>query len=370
MSVSFTIDRTSIVKTMALVGRSVEKRNTIPVLSNVLLTAGTSGLAITATDLDIEARATLITEDLRGAGSITVPAATLTDIVRKISAPQIMISWESDDGPVILRAGRSRFNLQALPASDFPEFPVADLPHAFTLESYQVQRMIARTSFAISTEETRYYLNGIYLHTVEGHLRTVATDGHRLARFDVPAPDGAEGMPGVIVPRKTVAEIERLAKDHGGLIEIAISPSKIRIIAGATRIVSKLVDGTYPDYSRVIPTQNDRIASLDRAALADAADRVSTISSERGRAVRLSLTDGTMRLSVTNPDSGTAEEEVEADYAGDEINVGFNSRYLADAMAAIGGERVTLALQDPGAPALITTPSDSALLVVLMPMRV
>ena len=379
-AVSITIDRNALVRAMAHLARVVERRNTIPILGNVRLSPGDRYLTLTATDLDIEARVDVDCE-VQGSGDITVPAGTMNDIVRKIAegAP-VSLGWGGTGTTVSVRSGRARFSLQALPASDFPDLTVGDMTHRFTMPAATLLALIEATSFAVSTEETRYYLNGIYLHCpTDGEngslLRGVATDGHRLARFDAPAPEGASGMPGIIVPRKTVGEIARLAKDamdkHGnGDIEVALSVAKIRVSAANVTLTSKLIDGTFPDYQRVIPSGNDKRATLAREAFARAADRVATISSERGRAVKLSFDEGKLRLSVTNPDAGSAEEEIEAEYDEAAIDIGFNSRYLADILAALEGDTVLVKLGDPGSPTLFQKSEADNLLIVLMPMRV
>jgi len=243
------------------------------------------------------------------------------------------------------------------------------------LPAAELKRIIDKTQFAISTEETRYYLNGIYLHALEvdgtAMLRAVATDGHRLARVEMPAPAGAAAMPGVIVPRKTVSEVQRLLEDPEGSVAIDLSPAKIRFTVGDVVLTSKLIDGTFPDYGRVIPTGNDKELTLDKGAFKNAVDRVSTISSERGRAVKLSLQQGRLVLSVTNPDSGSATEEMEVEYASDPLDIGFNSRYLLDIADQIDSDSAVLRLADPGSPTLIQDQGGgTSALYVLMPMRV
>jgi DNA polymerase-3 subunit beta len=296
------------------------------------------------------------------------------DIVRKLpEGAQVELQASGDRSALLVRAGRSRFTLQALPETDFPDLAAGELPHKFKLASKDLKRLVDKTQFAISTEETRYYLNGIYLHTVEDKgtkLRAVATDGHRLAQAEMPAPKGATGMPGVIVPRKTVAEVQRLIEDAGDEVEVELSPAKIRFSFGKVVLTSKLIDGTFPDYGRVIPASNDKTLVVNKAEFAAAVDRVSTVSSERGRAVKLSLADGKLTLSVTNPDSGSATEELEVEYASEALDIGFNSRYLLDITAQIEGEKAELKLADPGSPTLLRDQDSAGALYVLMPMRV
>jgi DNA polymerase-3 subunit beta len=248
------------------------------------------------------------------------------------------------------------------------------MTHKFGLKAADLKRLIDKTQFAISTEETRYYLNGIYLHTAGTNksptLRAVATDGHRLAQVELALPEGAAGMAGIIIPRKTVGEVQRLIEDNEAEITLELSPGKIRFTFGDVVLTSKLIDGTFPDYGRVIPTGNDKELVVDKKEFEQAVDRVSTVSSERGRAVKLSLSSGKLMLSVTNPDSGSATEEVEVEYTADPLDIGFNSRYLLDIAGQIEGEAAVLKLADPGSPTLIQDRDSKNALYVLMPMRV
>jgi DNA polymerase-3 subunit beta len=297
------------------------------------------------------------------------------EIVRKLpEGAQIVLEGTGDRAVLAVRAGRSRFTLQTLPESDFPDLAAGDMTHKFCLKAADLKRLIDKTQFAISTEETRYYLNGIYLHTAGTNklptLRAVATDGHRLAQVELPLPEGAAGMAGIIIPRKTVGEVQRLIEDNEAEITLELSPGKIRFTFGDVVLTSKLIDGTFPDYGRVIPTGNDKELVVDKKEFEQAVDRVSTVSSERGRAVKLSLSSGKLMLSVTNPDSGSATEEVEVEYSADPLDIGFNSRYLLDIAGQIEGEAAVLKLADPGSPTLIQDRDSKNALYVLMPMRV
>ncbi|MBA2708423.1 MAG: DNA polymerase III subunit beta, partial [Gemmatimonadaceae bacterium] len=338
----------------------------------VLMQVEQDRIVFKATDLDIEVT-DHVPAQVASKGSTTVPAHMLHDIVRKLpEGCQVVI--EQTEAGIAVRAGRSRFTLQTLPETDFPNLSAGDVTHSFALAGKDLHRLIEKAQFAISTEETRYYLNGIYLHQAgprpgsnKAQLRVVATDGHRLAQVEMEMPEGADGMVGVIVPRKTVGEVTRLfGADQE--IQIELSQGKIRFTAGDVVLTSKLIDGTFPDYGRVIPQNNDKDIVIDRRDLSSAVDRVATISSERGRAVKVSLSAGKVVLSVSNPDSGTATEEMEADYAGEALDVGANSRYLADILAQVAGDVVKFKLADPGSPMLISG-SDEGSLYVLMPMR-
>jgi len=369
-----TVERAELLKSLGHVHRVVERRNTIPILGNVLLRAEKSAINLKATDLDLEIIESIAAE-VAPAGSTTVPAHMFYEIVRKLpEGSQVVLESSSDRAVLAIRAGRSRFTLQTLPESDFPDLAAGEMTHKFTLAAADLKRLIDKTQFAISTEETRYYLNGIYLHAAgsgkSATLRAVATDGHRLAQTDLPMPAGAAGLPGVIVPRKTVTEVQRLIEDNQTEITIELSPAKIRFSIGAVVLTSKLIDGTFPDYGRVIPTGNDKELVVDKKDFEAAIDRVSTVSSERGRAVKLSLAGGKLTLSVTNPDSGSATEELEVEYDGDPIDIGFNSRYLLDIAAQLDGEVAVLKLADPGSPTLIQDKDAKGALYVLMPMRV
>ena len=378
------LERSNLIKSLAHVQRVVERRNTIPILSNVLLRAAGGKLTLKATDLDLE-----VTEEVPAMveqeGSTTVPAHMLYDIVRKLpDGAEVSLALGETDNAMTLSAGRSNFRLAVLPETDFPDLTAGQFSHAFKIKPAALKSLIDRTQFAISTEETRYYLNGIYLHAVEDGtpaLRAVATDGHRLAQAQVDAPDGTSGMPAVIVPRKTVAEAQKLLDGLEEDVSVEVSDAKIRITAttqtGEVVLTSKLIDGTFPDYNRVIPTGNDKELRIDRESFSKAVDRVSTIASDRGRAVKMSMDDGQLRLTVNNPDSGSAEEELPVGYEASALDIGFNSRYLLDIAGQLTADEATFMLADPGSPTLIRDAEQSkeggagaSALYVLMPMRV
>jgi DNA polymerase-3 subunit beta len=368
------LERSNLLKSLNHVHRVVERRNTIPILSNVLLNAEGASLEMKATDLDLE-----ITEatpaKVERPGATTVPAHLLYDIVRKLAeGAEVMLKTDEDGNAMTVTSGRSSFRLQCLPQSDFPELSAGSFPHIFRLDSTALKGLVDKTQFAISTEETRYYLNGIFLHVHEVggklKLRSVATDGHRLARAEIDAPAGSEGMPGIIIPRKTVSELQKLVDDPDVAVTTELSDTKIRFTVGSVVLTSKLIDGTFPDYQRVIPTGNDKKLTIDRQTFAAAVDRVSTISSERGRAVKLSIAEGQLTLAVNNPDSGSATEELAADYSSDPIEIGFNARYLLDVAAQLSSGDAEFMLADAGSPTLIRDTNDQNTLYVLMPMRV
>lgn len=368
-----TIERSPILKALDAAKRISASMTTIPILSNILLATDGGRLRIEATDLDIELRIA-VDADVSATGTLTVSSATLHDLVRKLP-DKAAITLEQDGNALHVRSGRTRAKLATLPSEDWPGTMAPDeWPATFAIPADRLAAMLARTAFAISTEETRYYLNGTFAHFLEKDgrrlLRMVTTDGHRLARVETEAPDGADKLPPIIVPRKAGVEIEKLAREFKGDAILSVSPTKLRAEIGDVALSTKLIDGAFPDYGRVIPRDNSKIATVDRAAFASAADRVSTISSERGRAVKLSFAYDCLRLSVVNPDMGEARDELDASYDADPIDIGFNARYLADALQAVEGESVRVSLSDAGSPALLKSTTRDDLLVVLMPMRV
>jgi DNA polymerase-3 subunit beta len=369
-----TIERAHFLKSLNHVQSVVERRNTIPILSNVLLQAGDGRLALTATDMDIEVVES-VDADVAKAGATTVSAHTLFDIVRKLpEGAQIQLEMAGSDGRLVLSAGRSRFQLQALPKDDFPAMAVAALPHSFTLSAMELMAVIDKTRFAVSTEETRHYLNGIYLHAHNEKgkvlLKAVATDGHRLARFELPAPKGAADIPGVIIPRKAINEVRKLLEDANSEVEISLSDTKIRFRLGSLTLTSKLIDGTFPDYQRVIPSGNDKMLEVNRDELRSAVDRVSAVASEKTRAVRLGIEKGKLTLSVVSPEAGTATEEIPVSYQHAPMEIGFNAKYILDILERIEGETAVFLFADPGSPTLVREREEQAALYVLMPMRV
>lgn len=368
-----TLERGALLKSLAHVQSVVEKRHTIPILGTVLIRAKGNEVSFTATDMEIEINES-ISASVTKAGAVTAPAHMLYEIVRKLPDGSQVELKATDAEQMTLTAGRSTFRLGCLPVDDFPKIPEGDLKNGFELAAGSLRVLIDRTRFAISAEETRYYLNGIYMHAkaVDGLnvLRTVATDGHRMSRVEMPAPEGAMEMPGIIIPRKTVNEIRKLLDETNDMVTLSMSESKIRFTIDGTVITSKLIDGTFPDYERVIPVGNDKILTVNTKDFAKATDRVATVATEKARAVRMKMSSGQLLLSANSPDAGSASEELEATYEGEELDVGFNARYLLEMLQQIEGEGVVFSFADSTAPAVIRDASDAGAVFVLMPMRV
>ncbi len=373
----FKADRATLLRALAHVQSVVEKRNTIPILANVLIAVRDGRLTLTATDMEIA-----IVEDVAASttrnGACTAPASTLYEIVRKLPEhAEVELDHPGGDAQLALRAGRYATSLVVLPTEDFPSMTAGTLTHRFSLPALILRGLIDRTRFAISTEETRYYLNGVYLHVAEGEqgrvLRAVATDGHRLARVEVdPLPEGAGSMPGVIVPRKTIAELRRLLDEVTGDVGLALSDTRIQFQAGPILLTSKLIDGTFPEYERVIPRDNDKVLTVGKSDFAAAVGRVAAISAERSRPVKLSLARDLLVLSASSPEQGTATEELDSDhvrYSAGPLEIGFQARYLNDITDQITGE-VEFRFSDGTAPTVVRDTADPSALFVLMPMRV
>jgi DNA polymerase-3 subunit beta len=368
------IERAMLLKAISQAQSVVERRNTIPILANVLIEAEGSTVSFRATDLDIEVvdRAPAMVER---AGATTVSAVMLHEIVRKLpDGALVSLTDDPRTGRLTVEAGRSTFALATLPREDFPVMASSEYHTSFTAKAGDLRRLFEKSKFAISTEETRYYLNGVYLHVAdspEGRvLRCVATDGHRLARVDTALPDGASGMPGVIVPRKTVNELRKLLDDDSADIALSVSETKVRFATAQIALTSKVIDGTFPDYSRVIPQGNTKRLEVDAGDFAKAVDRVATVSSERARAVKLTLEEDRLTLTVNSPESGMAQEELVVAYADDRLEIGFNAKYLLEIASQIDRENAVLMFNGSGDPALVREGSDTSAVYVVMPMRV
>jgi DNA polymerase-3 subunit beta len=363
--------------TLARVGKIVERRNMIPILSNVLLTAraGSPGtLAVRGTDLDIEMTST-IEAHVEVAGSTTVAAHLLEAIIRKLPEKnEISLEQEDPGADLVVRSGRGKFALRTLPVEDMPSLATGTLSHHFNVPASVARNLVAACAYAISNEGVRYFLNGIFLHATDldgkAILRAVSTDGHRLARFTTDAPEGSRDMPGIIIPRKTTEILARLAEGAGDAdIGVSLSPTKIVFEAGGDVLASKLIDGTFPDYARIIPAGHRHSAILDTALLSAAIDRVACVSSERARAVKFALRGGSLEVSVRNPDAGESIDAIDADYDGPDFEIGFNATYAISTLAALGGDTVILEVNDPGSAGVLRT-RGGALLCLLMPLRV
>ncbi|WP_212522960.1 DNA polymerase III subunit beta [Actibacterium sp. MT2.3-13A] len=368
------IERGTLLKAVAQAQSVVERRNTIPILANVLIEADANSVSFRATDLDIEVVDKTVAQVERP-GATTVSAVTLHEIVRKLpDGALVVLTDDGAAGRLTVEAGRSNFSLATLPREDFPVMASSEYASNFSAPAPVLRRLFDKSKFAISTEETRYYLNGVYLHVADSAggqvLRCVATDGHRLARIDAPLPDGAETMPGVIVPRKTVGELRKLLEDDDAVIAVSVSETKVRFATPEITLTSKVIDGTFPDYTRVIPTGNTRKLEVDAAEFAKAVDRVATVSSERSRAVKLSLSEDRLVLSVNAPDAGAAEEELAVAYGDERLEIGFNAKYLQEIASQVDRENAVFLFNSAGDPTLMREGNDESAVYVVMPMRV
>ncbi len=368
------IERGTLLKAVAQAQSVVERRNTIPILANVLIEAEGDTVSFRATDLDIEV-VDKAAAQVERAGATTVAAVTLHEIVRKLpDGALVTLAEEGASGRLTVEAGRSNFSLATLPREDFPVMATSEYSSNFSAPAPVLRRLFDKSKFAISTEETRYYLNGVYMHVADGEegkaLRCVATDGHRLARIDAPMPEGAAEMPGVIVPRKTVGELRKLLDDDDMEIAVSVSETKIRFATPDITLTSKVIDGTFPDYTRVIPQGNTRKMEVDASDFARAVDRVATVSSERSRAVKLQLDEDRLVLSVNAPDSGAAEEELVVAYADERLEIGFNAKYLLEIASQVDRENAVFLFNSSGDPTLMREGNDMSAVYVVMPMRV
>ena len=370
----FSIERGTLLKAVSQAQSVVERRNTIPILANVLIEAEGDSVYFRATDLDIEVVDKAVAQVER-AGATTVAATTLHEIVRKLpDGALVSLNADTAAGRLTVEAGRSNFSLATLPKEDFPVMATSEYDSNFSAKAEVLRRLFDKSKFAISTEETRYYLNGVYMHVADSEdgkaLRCVATDGHRLARIDAPLPAGAEQMPGVIVPRKTVGELRKLLDEDDMEIAVSVSETKVRFATPDITLTSKVIDGTFPDYTRVIPQGNTRRLEVDAADFAKAVDRVATVSSERSRAVKLQLEEDRLVLSVNAPDSGAAEEELAVAYSDERLEIGFNAKYLLEIASQVDRENAVLMFNSAGDPTLMREGTDQSAVYVVMPMRV
>lgn len=368
------VERATLLKAVGQAQSVVERRNTIPILANVLLEAEGDTVSLRATDLDIEV-VNKVPAMVERPGATTVPAVTLNEIIRKLpDGALVTLSDDGASGRLTVEAGRSHFQLATLPREDFPVMASSDYDSNFAAPAGMLRRLFDKSKFAISNEETRYYLNGVYMHVADQDgdrvFRCVATDGHRLARIDADLPSGADTMPGVIVPKKTVGELRKLLEDDAAEIAVSVSETKVRFATPEVTLTSKVIDGTFPDYMRVIPAGNPKSMTVDAAEFSAAVDRVATVSSERSRAVKLTLEEDRLTLSVNAPDSGNAQEEVAVGYAGEKLEIGFNAKYLLEIASQVDRENAVFKFNNPGDPTLMQEGTDSSAIYVVMPMRV
>lgn len=363
------LEKNSFIRSLSKIQSVVEKRNTIPILSNVKIEAANNIVRLTVTDMDIlvtqEIEATVNTE-----GSLTVPSQTLYDIIRKLpEGAQINLHADTASSRLVVKSGSSKFTLSYLPSEDFPQIAEGDLSHKFSLDVKTFLKLIEKTKFAMSNEETRYYLNGVYFHVLNNNLKAVATDGHRLGAVEISAPEGAIGMPGVIIPRKAVNELSKLLEGQE-IVQISVSDSKIKFTANKIELLSKVVDGTFPDYQRVIPENNRKMLTTNAAALREAVDRVSTVSVDKTKAIKITVSTNAINLFSQGTEGASGNEDLVANYSADTMELGFNSRYVLELLQQIESSEVQFAFDSPNAPALITDPSDSTAVYIIMPMRV
>ena len=368
-----TIAKSDLVKTLSHLYRIVEKKSTIPVLSNIKMEAEDK-LKFTATNIDLEI-VEVVTANIEERGSTTLPVHLFYDIVRKLSdGNDVVIKTTSQDSNVVISSGNSEFTIPTLPASDFPVMTASDMPFKFSVPVTDLIKLIDKTKFAVSTEETRYFLNGIFFHALEKDgkqmLRAVATDGHRLARQDVECPEGANQMPGIIIPRRVINELTVLLADSSDNVKIETSETKARFTFGNITFVSKLIDAKFPNYENAIPTTNNKNLEVDSKLFSNAVDRVSSVSYEKSKAIKLRILKNKLTLLASTPDAGSAVEDVEIAYDDEEMDIGFNSKYLIDIAEQIEGRFMKFVISDPSSPAIIKELDDESVMYVLMPMRI
>ena len=355
----------------------VEVRHTLPILSNIVLSAENNELSLSSTNLDIFC-SDKIDAEIVNSGEISVPAITFFEIVKRLpSGSDVILSMGDEDTELILKCGRSKFNLSTLRTEDFPILSDKDLSTNFVISADELSRMIDKTKFAISNEETRYYLNGIFFHKADSNsikfLRAVATDGHRLAQYDIPLPQGAEEITGIIIPKKTVFELRKVLDDADGDVSVSLNENKIKFSFNNLKIISKVIDGTFPDYTKVIPQNNDKKFKTNNSELKNAIDRVSAVAineETKSKAIKLTIENNKLNLSVESQSKGSAKEEIDISYSNEKVDIGFNSRYLLDICNEVDGDEIDVNLLDSISPAIILDKTDENLFFVLMPMRI
>ena len=373
----FRVNSTDLLKALSHIHGIVEVRHTLPILSNIIITANDNHLSLSSTNLDIFCSDNLEAQVSQN-GSTSVSASTFYEIVKRLpSGSEVQASLSDEDSTLIIKCGRSKFNLTTISPDDFPKISHDDLNLQFVLSAAELKRMIDKTKFAISNEETRYYLNGVFLHQTQKNsidiLRAVATDGHRLAQYDIPLPQGAKDMNGIIIPKKMIQELRRVLDDATGDINIELNENKIKFSFNSMEIISKVIDGTFPDYTKVIPQSNDKVISTNNDELKKAIDRVSAVAineDTKSKAIKLIIESNKISLSVDSTSRGSAIEEIDLDYSKEKVEIGFNSRYLIDICNEIDGDKINLKFLDSTSPAIILDETDENLFFVLMPMRI
>ena len=373
----FKVNSSDFLRALSHIHGIVEVRHTLPILSNIIITTRDNLLSLSSTNLDIFCSDDLEAEVFQS-GSTSVSASTIYEIVKRLpSGSEIHASLSEEDSTLILKCGRSKFNLTTISPDDFPKISHDDLNIQFVLSATELKRMIDKTKFAISNEETRYYLNGIFFHQTQKNsidiLRAVATDGHRLAQYDIPLPQGAKDMNGIIIPKKMIQELRRVLDDASGDINIQLNENKIKFSFNNMQIISKVIDGTFPDYTKVIPQSNDKSITTNNDELKKAIDRVSAVAineETKSKAIKLIIDSNKISLSVDSTSRGSAIEEIDLEYNSDKVEIGFNSRYLIDICNEIDGDKINLKFLNSTSPAIILDNTDENLFFVLMPMRI
>ena len=373
----FKINSTDLLKALSHIHGIVEVRHTLPILSNIILEAKDDKLILSSTNLDIYCSDKIKAEVLQS-GEVSVSAVTFFEIIKRLpSGSEVLMIMEEGENEIRLTCGRSKFNLSTLKTDDFPIISDSDLSTNFVLSAEELMRIIDKTKFAVSNEETRYYLNGIFLHKAERDsiqfLRAVATDGHRLAQYDIPLPQGAEDITGIIIPKKTIYELRKVLDDANGDVSVSLNENKIKFSFNDLKVVSKVIDGTFPDYTKVIPQKNDKNFKTNNNDLKNAIDRVSAVAANeesKSKAIKFCIENNSLSLSVESQSKGSANEMIDVNYSGDKVDIGFNSKYIIDICNEVDGDEISISLSDSISPAIILDKTDENLFFVLMPMRI
>ena len=373
----FKINSTDLLKALSHIHGIVEVRHTLPILSNIILEAKDDKLILSSTNLDIYCSDKIKAEVIKS-GEVSVSAVTFFEIIKRLpSGSEVLMIMEEGENEIRLTCGRSKFNLSTLKTDDFPIISDNDLSINFVLSADELIRIIDKTKFAVSNEETRYYLNGIFLHKAERNsiqfLRAVATDGHRLAQYDIPLPQGAEDITGIIIPKKTIYELRKVLDDANGDVSVSLNENKIKFSFNDLKVVSKVIDGTFPDYTKAIPQKNDKNFKTNNSDLKNAIDRVSAVAANeesKSKAIKFCIENNSLSLSVESQSKGSANEMIDVNYSGDKVDIGFNSKYIIDICNEVDGDEISISLSDSISPAIILDKTDENLFFVLMPMRI